>query len=103
MTKAELVSDLRELIDDLPVVFNIGGTDYTGTSSQVASTKTLEEGGFLQEFDKVLVAVIDDFPNSVIPDNGTRVTIAGRDYRIEKTTPDDLLAGVEFGLMTVNK
>ena len=105
MNKAELVADLREMIDDLPITFSVGGIDYTGTDSQQVKEKKLEEGGFLETFDRMIYAVIDDFTDAgaSVPEPGALFTIGGVNFRVDKVTRDLLEAGVEFGLNTPHR
>ena len=105
MTKAELESDVREAIDDLPVDFTVNGTDYTGTTSAITKSRPLETGGFMEEYDLELVAICQDFTDAgaTVPGPGALVTIDGTSYRVARTVKDALGAAVSMFLVGAAK
>jgi len=111
------VYDLLGIIEDRPVTATWNGLDYEGTSGGLVTTKKLEPGGFLADYDLQwatslwkrkapgLNELIERFPdaNASLPEDGDTLTIGGVAYRIDKVTGDQLTAGLTFDLVNVAK
>lgn len=111
------VYDLLGMIEDTSVSATWEGVSYEGTSGGLVTTKKLESGGFLEDFDLVWVTslwkrraaglneLIERFPNGnqSVPEEGDTLTIGGVAYRIERVTRDDFAAGLAFDLVNVAK
>lgn len=99
---SEYTDDIAEMIADLPVNYIIGATTYTGAVNEVGKAQDAGEGGFLDDFDLMLVAKKAD--HSTLPAIGSKVTVDSQAYRIEKitTTPADA-AEVRFSLMSADR
>lgn len=99
---SEYTDDIAEMIADLPVNYIIGVTTYTGAVNEISKGQDSGEGGFLDDFDLTVVAKKAD--HSTLPDIGSKMTVDGQSYRIEKitTTPADA-AEVRFNLMSADR
>ena len=99
---SEYTDDIAEMITDLPVNYIIGVTTYTGAVNEISKGNDAGEGGFLDDFDLTVVAKKAD--HSTLPDIGSKLTVDGQSYRIEKitTTPADA-AEVRFNLMSADR
>lgn len=99
---SEYTDDIAEMIADLPVNYVIGATTYTGAVNEISKGNDAGEGGFLDDFDLTVVAKKSD--HSTLPDIGSKLTVDGQIYRIEKitTTPADA-AEVRFNLMSADR
>jgi len=99
---SEYTDDIAEMIADLPVSYVIGATTYTGAVNEIAKGQDSGEGGFLDDFDLTLVGKKAD--HSSLPALGSKMTVDGQSYRIEKitTTPADA-AEVRFDLMSADR
>jgi len=99
---SEYTDDIAEMIADLPVSYVIGVTTYTGAVNEISKGQDAGEGGFLDDFDLTIVAKKAD--HSTLPDIGSKLTVDGQSYRIEKitTTPADA-AEVRFNLMSADR
>ena len=99
---SEYTDDIAEMITDLPVSYVIGVTTYTGAVNEISKGQDAGEGGFLDDFDLTIVAKKAD--HSTLPDIGSKLTVDGQSYRIEKitTTPADA-AEVRFNLMSADR
>ena len=99
--KAQLETDLGNIIDDLPTVFTFAGITYSGVFTDLVVGKGLDEGGFVSDFDASLHARQSVF--STLPVSGVTVGIGNRVYRVERvmTSPDD--AEIRMDLMTPQK
>ena len=99
---SEYTDDIAEMIADLPVSYVIGVTTYTGAVNEISKGQDAGEGGFLDDFDLTIVAKKAD--HSTLPDIGSKLTVDGQSYRIEKitTTPADA-AEVRFNLMRADR
>lgn len=99
---SEYTDDISEMIADLPVSYVIGVTTYTGAVNEISKGQDAGEGGFLDDFDLTVVAKKAD--HSSLPDIGSKMTVDGQSYRIEKitTTPADA-AEVRFNLMSADR
>jgi len=99
---SEYTDDIAEMIADLPVSYVIGVTTYTGAVNETSKGQDSGEGGFLDDFDLTIVAKKAD--HSTLPDIGSKLTVDGQSYRIEKitTTPADA-AEVRFNLMSADR
>jgi len=99
---SEYTDDIAEMIADLPVSYVIGVTTYTGAVNEISKGQDSGEGGFLDDFDLTIVAKKAD--HSTLPDIGSKLTVDGQSYRIEKitTTPADA-AEVRFNLMSADR
>jgi hypothetical protein len=99
---SEYTDDIAEMIADLPVSYVIGVTTYTGAVNEISKGQDSGDGGFLDDFDLTIVAKKAD--HSTLPDIGSKLTVDGQSYRIEKitTTPADA-AEVRFNLMSADR
>ena len=99
---SEYTDDISEMIADLPVNYIIGATTYTGAVNEISKGNDAGEGGFLDDFDLTVVAKKAD--HSSLPAIGSKMTVDGQSYRIEKitTTPADA-AEVRFNLMSADR
>ena len=90
------------MIAELPVSYTIGVTNYTGAVNEISKGQDAGEGGFLDDFDLTLIAKKAD--HSSLPAIGSKLTLDGQIYRIEKitTTPADT-AEVRFDLMSADR
>ena len=90
------------MIAELPVSYTIGVTTYTGAVNEISKGQDAGEGGFLADFDLTLIAKKAD--HSSLPAIGSKLTLDGQIYRIEKitTTPADT-AEVRFDLMSADR
>ncbi len=99
---SEYTDDIAEMIAELPVSYTIGVTTYTGAVNEISKGQDAGEGGFLDDFDLTLIAKKAD--HSSLPAIGSKLTLDGQIYRIEKitTTPADT-AEVRFDLMSADR
>jgi|TARA_R100001463_G_scaffold15305_2_gene40002 hypothetical protein len=99
---SEYTDDIAEMISDWPVTYTIGSTNYTGTIGTIDTGNELEQGGFLDDVDAVLIAKKLD--HSTVPSIGTKITIATVQYRITRiiTMPADN-AELRFALQHATK
>lgn len=99
---SEYTDDIAEMIAELPVSYTIGVTTYTGAVNEISKGQDAGEGGFLDDFDLSLIAKKAD--HSSLPAIGSKLTLDGQIYRIEKitTTPADT-AEVRFDLMSADR
>ena len=99
---SEYTDDIAEMVADLPVNYVIGATTYTGAVNEIAKGQDAGEGGFLDDFDLTVVAKKAD--HSTLPALGSKMTVDGQSYRIEKITtrPADA-AEVRFNLMSADR
>ena len=99
---SEYTDDIAEMIAELPVSYTIGVTTYTGAVNEISKGQDAGEGGFLDDFALTLIAKKAD--HSSLPAIGSKLTLDGQIYRIEKitTTPADT-AEVRFDLMSADR
>ena len=99
---SEYTDAIAEMIAELPVSYTIGVTTYTGAVNEISKGQDAGEGGFLDDFDLTLIAKKAD--HSSLPAIGSKLTLDGQIYRIEKitTTPADT-AEVRFDLMSADR
>lgn len=99
---SEYTDDLAEMIDDLPVAYTIGATSYNGTLATIDTGNDLEEGGFLDDADAVMVGKKSD--HTTVPSIGTKLTTDGKTFRITRitTTPGDS-AEIRFHLVSAKR
>ena len=104
---SEYTDDINEMIVDLGVGYSLvlanGSTLFaSGAINEISQGNDAGEGGFLDDFDLTLIAKKAD--HSILPLLGSKITIAGQKYRIEKitTTPADA-AEVRFNLMSADR
>jgi|TARA_R110000851_G_scaffold192762_1_gene343473 hypothetical protein len=104
---SEYTDDINEMILDLGVGYSLvlanGSTLFaSGAINEISQGNDAGEGGFLDDFDLTLIAKKAD--HSILPLLGSKITIAGQKYRIEKitTTPADA-AEVRFSLMSADR
>lgn len=109
--------DILGMIADHPIPATWNGVEYEGTTGGLISSKKLESGGFLADYDLQWVTslwkrteegrneLIERFPseNASLPVEGDQLTIAGTAYRIDRITKDDYGAGIQFDLVNVAK
>src|SRR5688572_7597599 len=103
-TKEEHRDDLANMIADFPQTFTYGGEDFIGTRTPVGKRNTLEDGGYMNEFD-VFVIVGQEKRVGLGPDGravwnttftgsqpapGELITMDEQSFRIERITPDEL-------------
>ena len=104
---SEYTDDINEMITDLGVGYSLvlanGSTLFaSGAVNEISKGNDAGEGGFLDDFDLTIVAKQAD--HSTLPDIGSKLTVDGQSYRIEKitTTPADA-AEVRFNLMSADR
>lgn len=113
--------DLLGMIEDHPVTFTWDGDEYEGTIGTLTKTEQLQEGGFLGDFDLVLVTsilkrtaagvneLVPRFDENELPAIGDTVVIedpvteVDTSYRVELVRRDEYGAGIHLGLRTTNK
>lgn len=100
-------ADLRAIIAESPVTFTFNGTDYTGTRSGLNLRQPLEIGGFQDVPELTLVVSIYQADGSLtmnpLPEVNEQVTIAGTNYRIERTERDAEGVGYQMDLRSANR
>lgn len=108
----EQTQDLLNIIADSPVAFAYLGATYTGYRGKLTRTKENQTGGWMDEPDIALVTTrkikqgtqwVWRFPNNVGPAIGKKVTIDGRDYRIDSVIRDEQEVAIQLNLNGVNK
>lgn len=108
----EQTQDLLNIIADNPVAFSYGGASYTGYRGKLAQTKKNSSGGWLDEPELSLVTTrkikqgvqfVYRFPANASPPIGKKLTIGGKDYRIDRILQDPSDAAIQFELNGVNK
>ncbi len=104
---SEYTDDIAEMIADLGVGYSLvvasGATLFaSGAVNEISKGNDAGEGGFLDDFDLTLIAKKAD--HSTRPVIGSKITVDGQSYRIEKitTTPADS-AEVRFSLMSADR
>ena len=116
-TKEEHREDLANMIDDFPQAFTYAGEDFIGTRTPIGKRNTLEDGGYMNEFD-VFVIVGNEKRVGPGPDGrqvwnatftgetpqvGQLLTMDDQSFRIERITPDELNVGIKIDLETDQK
>lgn len=111
MTAEEVTFDCLALIDEAPLDFIWEGATYQGVSGAFIFTNTLDEGGFITDFDLIVSTTImiadytstlsNRFPGGIQPGVGDKLSVSGIEYRIERRTYDPLNAVVSFDCMAV--
>ena len=93
-----LQSDLTYMIADLPTSVTWKGNAYNCVVSDITSEDNLEMAGILEGNGFMVVISLASF-TSGYPDTGQRVTIAGKNYRVQSTSdsPDGLARTLTCG------
>ena len=79
-------ADMAVILADAGEVFTFGGTDYACIVSERSSTKELEEGGFMLDYDFLIVTRKSLFATA--PALGQTVTYRGVTHRIVRVAPN---------------
>ena len=117
MTAEHAQRDLIRVIDDMPVVFTWEGAEYVGTRGALVKGERLVEGGIFSEPELTITtclkkknlsgALVDRFPSGSKPAVSDKFQNVGDedgvDFRIERVTEDELSAGIQFDLVSVDK
>lgn len=79
-------ADMAIILADAGETFTHNGTDYACIVSERSSTKELEEGGFMLDYDFVIVTRKSLFDTA--PALGETVTYRGNTHRIVRVAPN---------------
>ena len=92
---------MRKILADSGEVFTFDGADYPCIVSERSQTKELEEGGFMMDFDFLIVTRKALFETA--PTNGQRVTYRGTEHRIVRVAPNFSDKILNLSVKTVDK
>lgn len=96
------------MIGDFPTLFQFGGVEYRGSASGKAERRPLEIGGFEPQPEMTLAINVrkaqgDPVFGQDMPAENDTVTIAGRDYRIDRTEIDETGECLQMDLRSPHK
>lgn len=109
MALAETIRhDLLALIEDDPVTFQFEGVEYVGASSGIAARRPLEIGGFEEQPELTIVINLrraegDATFGQDMPQDGDRITVGERVYRVDRTEIDTHRECLQMDLRSPHK
>jgi len=96
------------MIDDDPVLFQFGGVEYMGASSGVNRRRPLEIGGFEDQPElSIAINLVNMEGDRVFgqdpPVVGSRITVNGIAYRVDRTEVDSFNECLQIDLKSKDK
>jgi hypothetical protein len=95
---AQIRRDLGEAVDDLPVQCVIGGQAFNATSSEDGGERLVDMDGMEIDADRTVIADATAVPTLAGND---RITVAGKEYRVQNAIYHQDGIGVELRLKAV--